>query len=103
MTDDETDAFEPTLRTALLETYDLEEALASEAASKADRFREEFDEDLTAERVLELLSDAPYEAFEHRFDAAIGELAADNEDCTDSRAYRLGGYGEMAADPSIGT
>jgi hypothetical protein len=43
-----------------------------------------------------------YESFTHRYDLAIGTLAAENEDCTDSRPYRLAGFDEFAADPDIG-
>jgi hypothetical protein len=41
------------------------------------------------------------EAFAARFDAGPDEAAAD-PDCTDSRAYRLAGFDDLATDPDIG-
>lgn len=96
------DDFESKLADAFASEYGADADVASEAASKAAAFREDWDEELAAGAFLEKLDDAPYDEFEHRFDAAIGELAADVEDCTDSREYRLAGFGDMSADPSIG-
>ena len=96
------DTFETELAPGLVETFDTDEETATEAASKAAAFREEYGETLTVDEFLQLVEDAPYDAFENRFDAAIGELAADNDDCTDSREYRLAGFGMKGADPSIG-
>jgi hypothetical protein len=98
MTDDE---FEAELASAFASEYGAA-ALAAEAAEKVAAFREDFDAELTTEAVLAELSESPYEAFEHRFDAAVGELAASVEDCTDSREYRLAGIDDRSADPSIG-
>lgn len=89
-----------TLASAFAEETDDE--TAQTAAENAAAFAEEYDEDLTAERVTDLLDDAPYEAFAHRFDWVVGELAAENEDCTDSREFRLGGFDALAADADIG-
>jgi hypothetical protein len=46
--------------------------------------------------------DDGYESFAHRFDYAVGDLAAAAEDCTDSREFRLAGFGDLAADPEQG-
>lgn len=96
------DDFESELADAFASGYGADADVASEAASRAAAFREDWDEELAAGAFLEELDDAPYDEFEHRFDATIGELAADVEDCTDSREYRLAGFGDMSADPSIG-
>lgn len=98
----ESDALESQLREAFESEYGAAEAVASEAAANVVSLGEEFDAEVTTDDVLTELEAAPYETFEHRFDAAVGELAAAIEDCTDSRAYRLAGYDELAADPSIG-
>lgn len=99
MSDDE---FEAELAEPLVTEYGADEDVAAAAAESAAAFRDDYDEDLSAGDVLGELSEAPYEAFEHRFDAAVGELAAAVEDCTDSREYRLACYDDQATDPSIG-
>ena len=99
MSDDE---FEAELAEAFASEYGADEELATEAAARVAAFREDHAEELSTEAVLEELDDSPYEAFEHRFDAAVGELAAAAEGCTDSREYRLAGYDDLSADPSIG-
>lgn len=96
------DAFESELASALESEYGADERVASAAAANLAAFRADHDEDLAVEDVLAELEASPYESFEHRFDAAVGELAAGAEDCTDSREYRLSGFGDLAADPSIG-
>ncbi|WP_336329497.1 hypothetical protein [Haloarcula sp. CGMCC 1.2071] len=90
-----------TLATAFADETD--EAVAQEAAENIAAFAEEYDEDLTSDRVTDLLADAPYDGFDRQFNWVIGELAAENEDCTDSRPFRIDGFGELAADPDIGT
>lgn len=72
------------------------------AAEKIATFADDFDEELTAGSVLDCLEDAPYDEFSHRYNWVVGELAAEIDDCTDSREYRLGGYDELSADPEIG-
>ena len=96
------DDFEAELADAFVSEYGADEDVAAEAAGRAAAFREDHGEDLAPGDVLEELAAAPYEAFEHRFDAAVGELAAAAEDCTDSREYRLAGFDDLSADPSIG-
>ncbi|QLD90979.1 hypothetical protein HWV07_18775 [Natronomonas salina] len=96
------DDFETELADAFESEYGADADVAGEAASRAAAFREDWDEELSVEAFLEELDDAPYDEFEHRFDAAVGELAAAAADCTDSREYRLAGYDDFGADPSIG-
>lgn len=100
--DSDSDAFESELAEAFETEYGAAETVASAAAARIVAFREDHDEDLGPDDVLAELEANPYESFEHRFDAAVGELAAAAEDCTDSRDYRIAGFGEQAADPSIG-
>jgi hypothetical protein len=98
-----TDDFETTLRTEFETRFDADEETAGSAAAKVARFRTDHDEELTAEAVIEAVESADtYDGFEHRYDLAIGTLAAATDDCTDSRAYRLAGFDDTAADPEIG-
>jgi len=87
----------------VFEAASADDETAAEAAEKVASFREDHDEDLTAEAVEERFSEAPYDDFARAYNWLVGDLAADNEDCTDSRAYRLAGYGDLAADPEQGT
>ena len=104
MTDADTDGqFESSLTERFETEYDIDAALATDAAAKAAAFRADFESNLTADAVLDAIADAPYDGFEHRFDRAIGTLAGENEDCTDSRPYRMAGYGDLAADPDQGS
>ncbi|MHC3379290.1 hypothetical protein [Haloarcula sp. H-GB5] len=82
---------------------ETDDEIAQAAAENIADFAEEYDEDLTSDRVTDLLAAAPYDGFQRRFNWIVGELAAENEDCTDSRAFRIDGFGELAADPDIGT
>ena len=100
--DSDGDAFVSELAEVFETEYGADAAVASEAAARIVAFREDHDGDLGTDDLRAELDDSPYEDFEHRFDAAVGELAAAAEDCTDSREYRLAGFGDMAADPSIG-
>ncbi|MFC7074944.1 hypothetical protein [Haloarcula halophila] len=95
-----TDTLSESLAEAFAESTD--EGTATEAAEQLAAFVEDYERDLTAEALLERFEDAPYDDFPHRYDWLVGELAAETEDCTDSRTYRLDGFGELAADPSQG-
>jgi len=97
------DEFETTVREAFTDRFGADAETATAAAERAAAFRDEVDDDLTAEELLDALEAATdYDDFGHRYDLAIGELAAANEDCADSRAYRLAGFDDLAADPDIG-
>ncbi|WP_018256869.1 hypothetical protein [Halomicrobium katesii] len=87
---------------AVFESAGADEATAATAAEKLAAFREEYDEELTADAVEQQFADAPDEAFVHAYDWLVGHLAAANDDCTDSREYRLEGFDSFAADPEIG-
>lgn len=95
------DTFESDLREAFESEFDADAETAATAAENAAAFRADFDEELTAEDVLDRV-EAHSGDFEHRYDYAIGDLAAENNDCTDSREYRIAGYGDLAADPDQG-
>lgn len=84
---------------AAFEAAGADAATAADAAEKLANFREDHDEELAAEDVEARLDAAPYDDFSHAYDWLVGDLAAANEDCTDSREYRLAGYDEFAADP----
>ncbi|MFB6118803.1 hypothetical protein [Halosegnis sp.] len=96
------DDLETTLADAF-QDHGADEETAAAAAARVAALREDHDEELTAAKFLDLFADADaYETFEHRFDLAVGDLAAATEGCTDSRAYRLSGFDELAADPEQG-
>lgn len=74
---------------------------AQTAAENVASFADQYEEELTAEAVLDTFADAPYDDFGHNFNWLVGHLAAENGDCTDSREFRIEGYDEFAADPTI--
>ena len=74
---------------------------AATAAENVQSFAEQHDEELTSEAVLDRFAEAPYADFQRAFNWLVGDLAADNEDCTDSREFRIEGYDQFAADPTI--
>lgn len=98
----DTEEFEKRLIESFVESAGVEAHPAAEAASKAAAFRGDHDEDLTAEDVLAALESAPYDTFQHDFDWVIGDFASAAESCTDSRSYRLAGFGDLAAEPEQG-
>jgi len=84
---------------AAFESAGADAATAADAAEKLTAYREDHDEELAANDVEGRLADAPYDEFAHAYDWLVGALAAENEDCTDSREYRLAGYDDFAAEP----
>ena len=75
---------------------------AATAAENVQAFAEQYDEELPSEAVLDRFEDAPYADFGRAFNWLVGDLADDTEDCTDSREFRIEGFGALAADPEIG-
>ncbi|WP_225335857.1 hypothetical protein [Halomicrobium urmianum] len=75
---------------------------AEAAAERIAAFREDCEVDLPAEDVADRIDAAPYDDFAHACDWLVGHLAAGVDGCTDSREYRLAGFGELAADPEQG-
>ncbi len=102
MSDTEDSEFVAELETTFVEEFGADEETATTAAEKAAVFREEYREDLTVTDVTDRLADDGYDSFEHRFDYTVGDLAAAVENCTDSRQFRIAGFGELAADPEQG-
>ncbi|WP_251341920.1 hypothetical protein [Haloplanus halophilus] len=99
----EDDDFRATVAEGFESRFGADAETAAAAAAAAATFRDEVAEDLTADELLDAVAEADdYEGFAHRYDLAIGDLAADDEDCTDSRAYRLAGFDDLSADPDIG-
>ncbi len=74
---------------------------AQTAAGNVQAFAEQRDEELTSEAVLDRFEDAPYADFRRAFNWLVGDLAAEEDDCTDSREFRVEGPGPFAADPTI--
>jgi hypothetical protein len=98
----ETEETVESLAEQFVEEFGAEEAAAREAAGAAVAFADDY-EDVTVERVREAVADADGDgAFPHRFDRAVGEVAAAVDGCSDSRAYRIAGFGSLAADPEQG-
>ncbi|WP_251328935.1 hypothetical protein [Haloplanus pelagicus] len=97
------DDFQSTVAEGFQSRFGADAETAAAAAEKAATFREAVATDLTADELLDAVANADdYEDFVHRYDLAIGDLAAAHEDCTDSRPYRLAGFDDPAADPEIG-
>jgi hypothetical protein len=101
MSETDESEFRAELEAAFVEAFGADEETAAAAAEKAAAFRAEYDESLTVSALTDRLDDG-YESFAHRFDYAVGDLAAAAEDCTDSREFRLAGFGDLAADPEQG-
>jgi len=95
------ETFEHKLRETFESEFDGDGDTAATAAASAAAFRADVDESLTVQDVLDRMERREGE-FEHRYDFAIGDLAAANEDCTDSREYRIAGFDDLAADPEQG-
>lgn len=92
-----TDEFTDELTVRLTDAFDIDDETAAEAAANAAVFDDEFDLDLSAAAVVERLQRAPYDAFERRWNWWIGDVAADLEDCTDSRPFRFAGFDAVAS------
>lgn len=92
-----TDEFTDELTARLTETFDIDDETAAEAAGNAAAFDDEFELDLSVATVVETLQQAPYDAFERRWNWWIGDVAAGLEDCTDSRPFRFAGFDAVAS------
>lgn len=92
-----TDEFAATLTAELTDTFDTNQETAAEAANNAADFAEEFDLELDATAIAQTLQQAPYDTFERRWNWWIGDIAADLEDCTDSRPFRFAGFDPVAS------
>lgn len=100
MTDSDTDVV-GTL-TAAFEELGADGETASRAAELAATLCADY-EDVTARAVLEAVEAVDgYGSFDRRYNCAVGNVAAGLAECTDSRAYRLAGFGALAADPDQG-
>ncbi len=92
-----TDEFTDALSARLIEEFSVDDDLAGDAAARATAFDDEYDLELTADDVVDRLSQAPYDRFERRWNWWVGDVAADLEDCTDSREFRFAGFDAVAA------
>ncbi len=102
MSEDDTGTQERT-RERFVSEFEADESVARTAAGRAAAFCEEYGEEVSADTILEAVAAVgAYDSFQHRYDCAIGDLAAEVEGCSDSRAYRLAGFGALAADPEQG-
>lgn len=73
-------------------------ALAADVAERAAAFADDHEAaDLTAETFLDRLVAAPYDDPDRQWNWVVGDVAADIDDCTDSRDYRLEGFGDVGA------
>jgi hypothetical protein len=80
---------------------ETDDDVAQTAAQNIADFAEQYDDELSADAVLEQFEQSPYDDFGHSFNWLVGDLAAATEDCTDSRPFRIEGFGDLAADPTI--
>lgn len=102
MTEDVTGTQER-LRERFVSEFEADEEMARMAAERAADFCQDHEEEVSVAAVLDAVAAVEaYDSFQHRYDCAAGNLAAGVEGCTDSRAYRLGGFGALAADPDQG-
>lgn len=92
-----TDEFPAELTAELIDAFDVERETAAEAANNAADFVEEFDLELDATEIVQTLQQGPYDTFERRWNWWIGDVAADLEDCTDSRPFRFVGFDPVAS------
>jgi len=91
------------LRGRFVAEFGADGTVARTAAERAAAFCEDYEEAVSHEAVLDAVATVEsYDSFQHRYNCAVGDLAADIEDCTDSRAYRLAGFDALAADPDQG-
>jgi hypothetical protein len=93
-----TDDFIETLAERLETELDCPDEVAGEIAARADTLRSEHeDADLTVGTVVDRVREAPYDAVDRRWNWAVGDVCHELDDCTDSRPYRLEGFGEVGA------
>jgi hypothetical protein len=72
--------------------------VGDEIAARADTLHADHAEaDLTVDAFLARVREAPYEAFDRRWNWAVGDICHELDGCTDSRPYRLEGFGEVGA------
>jgi hypothetical protein len=93
-----TDDLIETLAHRLETEFDCSNEVAGEIAAKADTLAADYeDAGLDAQAFIDRIHEAPYEAFDRRWNWAVGDICGDLEDCTDSRPYRLEGFGDVGA------
>lgn len=93
-----TDEFMQTLASRLETEFDCPDEIAGEIAAKADTIRADHeDAELDVQAFIDRIHEAPYDAFDRRWNWAVGDLCGELEDCTDSRPYRLEGFGDVGA------
>lgn len=102
MSEDDTQTQEQ-LHERFVAEFGADEETARTAAKRAANFCQDYEEAVSAEAILDAVAAVEgYDSFQHRYDCAVGGLAAEAENCTDSRAYRLAGFGTLAADAEQG-
>ena len=89
------DSIENALEAEFAEETDAD--TAATAAGNVAAMVAEFDLNLAAADVADRVVDAPYDEFARRFNYAVGDIANETADCTDSRAYRLAGFGDVGS------
>jgi hypothetical protein len=93
-----TDDFIQTLAHRLETELNCPDEVAGEIAAKADTMRTDHeDAGFEVQDFIDRLHEAPYEAFDQQWNWAVGDICGDLEDCTDSRPYRLEGFGDVGA------
>ena len=90
--------FIDTLAHRLEAELDCPDEVAGEIAAKADTMRTDYeDAGFDVQEFIDRIHEAPYESLDRRWNWAVGDICAELEDCTDSRPYRLEGFGDVGA------
>jgi hypothetical protein len=93
-----TDDFSGTLATRLVGELDCPDEVAGEVAAKADTLRADYeDAGFGVQDFIDHIHEAPYEEFARQWNWAVGDRCHELDDCTDSRPYRLEGFGDVGA------
>lgn len=92
-----TDELAQDVTAELAAAFDVDDDIATEAGEKAAAFAAEYELDLAPAELASQLEAAPYDSFEQRFNWWVGDVAADLEDCTNSRDYRFVGFDAVEA------
>jgi len=92
------DTFADDLTAAFTDQFDTDAETAQAAADGAAGFRADHDESLTVADVCDLVDAAPYDAFQHAFNWAIGECSATHEERPDTKPYRLTGFDHLTGE-----
>jgi len=87
--------FADDLAAAIEDAFDADATFAERAGERGADIREDHELDLDADAVVERMNESPYDDVERTWNWAVGDVCAASESCTDSRPYRVEGFGEV--------